>query len=134
VVGSDISMRVLARARSAHYPLERARHMPPACLKTYCLKGHGPQDGTLLVDRKLRARVSFLQLNLNEELPRLGSFDVIFLRNVMIYFNMDTKRSIVARVLSSLKPGGYFFISHSESLHGVTNDVRSIRPSLYRKS
>ena len=84
----------------------------------------GEQEGTLLVERQLRSRVSFAQVNLNTELPRLGSFDVIFLRNVMIYFNGDTKRQVVARVLSLLKPGGHFCIGHSESLNEISTAVR----------
>lgn len=133
VMGSDISTRVLARARAGHYPLERTRHIPTAYLKRHCLKGHGPQQGTLLVDRSLRSRVQFRQVNLNAPLPQLGMFDIIFLRNVMIYFNGDTKQQVVARVLSLLKSGGYFFIGHSESLHGVTDLVQAVAPSIYRK-
>jgi chemotaxis protein methyltransferase CheR len=133
VVGSDISSRVLARARAAHYPLERTKHIPPAYLKRYCLKGHGEQAGTLLVDRALRGRVRFVQVNLNTELPRLGSFDIVFLRNVMIYFNGDTKRAVVERVLAPLASGGHFFIGHSESLNEISTAVQQIAPSIYRK-
>jgi len=133
VLGSDISSRVLQRARAGHYPMERARHIPAAYLKRYCLKGNGEQEGTLLVERQLRARVSFAQVNLNTELPKLGSFDVIFLRNVMIYFNGDTKRQVVARVLSLLKPGGHFCIGHSESLNDISTAVQQVAPSIYRK-
>jgi len=133
VVGSDISTRVLQRARSAHYPLERTRHIPPAYLRRYCLKGSGPYEGTLLVERELRSRVSFAQVNLNGELPRLGNFDVIFLRNVLIYFNGDTKRQVVARVLSLLKPGGHFCIGHSETLNDISTAVRQVAPAIYRK-
>jgi chemotaxis protein methyltransferase CheR len=133
VVGTDISTRVLQRARGGHYPLERTRHIPASYLKRFCLKGMGEQDGTLLVDRKLRSRVTFSQVNLNTELPRLGTFDVIFLRNVMIYFNGDTKRQVVARVLSMLKPGGHFCIGHSESLNDISTAVQQVAPSIYRK-
>jgi len=133
VLGSDISSRVLQRARAGHYPLERTRLIPPAYLKRFCLRGHGEQEGTLLVERELRSRVTFSHVNLNAELPRLGSFDVIFLRNVMIYFNGDTKRQVVARVLSMLKPGGYFCIGHSESLNDISTAVEQIAPSIYRK-
>jgi len=133
VVGSDISTRVLRRARTGHYPMERARNIPPAYLKRYCLRGQGEQDGTLLVERRLRAKVNFAQVNLNTELPRLGAFDVVFLRNVMIYFNGDTKRQVVARVLSLLKPGGHFFIGHSESLNDITTAVDQLAPSVYCK-
>jgi chemotaxis protein methyltransferase CheR len=133
VVGSDISTRVLQRARTGHYPMERARNIPPAYLKRFCLRGMDEQEGTLLIERQLRNRVAFAQVNLNAELPRLGSFDVIFLRNVMIYFNGDTKRQVVARVLALLKPGGYFCIGHSESLNDITTAVVPVAPSIYRK-
>ncbi|MGH8808271.1 MAG: CheR family methyltransferase [Noviherbaspirillum sp.] len=121
------------RARLGHYPLERTMHIPQDYLKRFCLKGMGEQKGTLLVDRSLRARVQFLQVNLNAALPGLGSFDAIFLRNVMIYFNGDTKQEVVGRATSLLKPDGYFFIGHSESLHGISDGLRPCRPSVYRK-
>lgn len=133
VLGSDISTRVLERARTGHYALERTAHIPRHYLQRFCLKGNGAQQGTLLVDRALRSRVQFMQVNLNAALPQLGLFDVIFLRNVMIYFDADTKRRVVARVLSQLKPGGYFLIGHSESLNGITDSVRPTGPAIYRK-
>ena len=133
VIGTDISKRVLQAASTAHYPMERARHIPPAYLHRFCLKGSGPQEGTLLVDRNLRSKVQFRHANLDAPLPELGRFDVIFLRNVMIYFNDDTKRHVVARVLAQLKHGGHFFIGHSESLNGLCDDVALLAPSVYRK-
>lgn len=133
VLGSDISARVLERARAAHYPLARASQVPPAYLKRFCLKGYGAQEGTLLVQRGLRQHVHFRQVNLNAALPQLGLFDAIFLRNVMIYFNGETKREVVARVLAQLRPGGHFFIGHSESLHDISNGVQPLMPSVYRK-
>lgn len=134
VIASDISTRVLARAQRAHYLMERATHIPAAYLKRFCLKGMGKQKGTLLIERNLRAKVQFMQVNLNTALPQLGAFDVIFLRNVMIYFDSDTKRQVVARAASLLKPDGYFFIGHSESLHGINNSLRTCAPSVYRKA
>jgi chemotaxis protein methyltransferase CheR len=133
VTGTDISSRVLQRARLGHYPVERTQHIAQDYLRRFCLRGIGPQEGTMLVKRELRERVAFSQVNLNEPLPRLGTFDVVFLRNVMIYFNGDTKRHVVARVLSLLKPGGLFFIGHSESLHEVSDAVAQVRPAVYRK-
>jgi chemotaxis protein methyltransferase CheR len=133
VVGTDISTRVLQRARTGHYPLERTRNIPPAYLKRYCLRGTGEQAGTLLVERALRQRVKFAHVNLNADLPQLGGFDVVFLRNVMIYFNGDTKRRVVARVLSQLEPGGHLFIGHSESLNDISTAVEQLAPSIYRK-
>jgi chemotaxis protein methyltransferase CheR len=133
VVASDISARVLARARAGHYPMERARNVPQDYLRRFCLKGEGEQEGTLLVEKNLRNKVRFLQVNLNETLPNIGTFDVVFLRNVLIYFNAGTKRSVVARALSVLRPGGWLLIGHSESLHGVNDSVRAVAPSIYRK-
>ncbi|NRR32116.1 protein-glutamate O-methyltransferase CheR [Oxalobacteraceae bacterium] len=133
VLGTDISTRVLARARTGHYPMERASQMPPAYLKRFCLKGQDSQSGTMLIERALRARVQFQHLNLDQTLPRIGSFDVIFLRNVMIYFNLDTKRQVVARLLAQLRPGGYFLIGHSESLNDICDTLVPVAPSIYRK-
>lgn len=133
VLGTDISARVLARARLGHYPMERASHIPPHYLKRFCLKGQGQQDGTLLVERALRQRVQFQQMNLNSPLPRIGMFDVVFLRNVMIYFSNDTKCAVVARVLQHLKPGGHFMIGHSETLNNISDAVQALAPSTYRK-
>jgi chemotaxis protein methyltransferase CheR len=133
VLGTDISTRVLQRARSGHYPMERAAQTPPAYLKRYCLKGQGGEAGTLLVQRALRQRVQFQQVNLNQALPKVGSFDVIFLRNVMIYFNQETKRQVVARLLAQLRPGGHFLVGHSESLNEISDAVQPVAPSIYRK-
>jgi len=133
IIGSDISTRMLERARSGHYPLERAEDIPPELLGKYCLKGVGNQAGTFLVDRALRQRVQIMQVNLNTTLPKLGEFDVIFLRNVMIYFDQPTKQQVVQRMLPSLRSGGYFLVSHSESLNGITNALRLVSPSVYRK-
>ena len=133
IVASDISSRVLEKARSGHYAMERVHNIPQHLLARHCLKGTGSQEGTFLVERNLRSRVQFMQINLNSALPKIGEFDVIFLRNVMIYFDMDTKRQVVARMLPLLKPGGYFIVSHSESLNGITESLKLITPSTYRK-
>lgn len=133
IIGTDISTRVLEKARSGHYLIERAEKIPRKYLTKYCLKGVGPQDGTFIVERSLRERVNFLHANLKEDLKKLGKFDVIFLRNVMIYFDIQTKREVVAKMLPQLKPGGYFVVSHSESLNGITDDLKLITPSVYCK-
>ena len=133
VVASDICTRVLEKARAGHYPMDRIDGISREHLFRYCLKGVGTQENTLLVDETLRSRVNFMQVNLNQPLPRLGEFDVIFLRNVKIYFDQGTKRQIVQRMLPLLKPGGHFLISHSESLNGVIDTLRPLAPSIYRK-
>jgi len=133
VVGTDISTRVVAQARTGHFVRQRTMHIPADYLRRFCLKGIGEQEGTVLVTRELRDRINFRHANLNTTLPELGSFDVIFLRNVMIYFDQATKRKVVERVLSLLRPGGYFCIGHSESLHEISTAVRQIAPATYCK-
>ncbi|GMV56005.1 MAG: chemotaxis protein [Betaproteobacteria bacterium] len=133
IVASDISTRVLDRAQSGHYAMERAEHIPATYLRAYCLKGIGRQHDTFLVDRSLRDRIRFRQLNLNEPLPTLGEFELILLRNVMIYFDLDTKRKVVQRLTAVLKSGGHLMIGHSESLNGVCDALQSVAPAIYRK-
>ncbi|HEY6925785.1 MAG TPA: protein-glutamate O-methyltransferase CheR [Steroidobacteraceae bacterium] len=133
VLASDISVRVLAKARAGHYPMERARNIPLPYLQRFCLRGQGKQENTLLVERGLRNKVQFQQVNLNASLPPLGLFDFVFLRNVLIYFNQETKREVVGRVLRQLRPGGWLLISHTESLYDVGVDVDQIAPSIFRK-
>ncbi len=134
VLASDISLRMLARARSGHYPESRSTHTPPHYRKRYCLRGTGAQSGTLLVDRELRQRVQFQHINLNRPLPGdLGEFDVIFLRNVMIYFSVETKRAVVARLLMQLRRGGFLLVGHSETLNDISTEVVPVSPSIYRR-
>jgi chemotaxis protein methyltransferase CheR len=134
VLGTDISLRVLQDAVRGVYTMERARHLPPELMRRYCLKGTDEHAGRLMISRELRERVSFGQVNLNQALPDLGRFDFVFLRNVMIYFNDETKRQVVARVVSTLKPGGCLCVGHSESLHGLTDAVQALAPALYRRT
>jgi chemotaxis protein methyltransferase CheR len=133
VVASDLSTRVLEKARSGLYPMTRIMEIPSRYLSSYCLKGTGSQEGTLLIEHKLRERVQFIHCNLIEALPKLGEFDVIFLRNVMIYFDQETKRRVVKRLLSMLRPGGHFLVGHSETLNGVNEELRLVQPAVYWK-
>ncbi|AMK78490.1 MULTISPECIES: CheR family methyltransferase [Methylomonas] len=134
IFGSDLSTRVLEVARHGVYPLDRLDQMDKRLLEKYCLKGVRSQEGFFRVESKLRSRVKFDQVNLMSILPpSLGKFEVIFLRNVLIYFDQDTKKQVVERLITALKPGGHFIISHSESLHRVTDQLQMIKPSIYRK-
>ncbi|WP_201441940.1 CheR family methyltransferase [Pseudogulbenkiania ferrooxidans] len=132
IVASDISLPTLEQAKHGHYPIERAKNIPDELLKTYCLKGVGSQTGTFLIGQALRERVRFCQLNLAAlGANSIGQFDIIFLRNVMIYFDSDTKRSVVAKMLPHLKRDGMFIVGHSETLNGVTDELVSLRPTRY---
>jgi chemotaxis protein methyltransferase CheR len=133
IIASDISTSVLEKARSGHYAIARSNNIPKPLLAKHCLKGTGVQEGTFLIEPSLRSRVQFMQINLNAALPKIGEFDMIFLRNVMIYFDVDTKRQVVARMMPLLKPEGFFIVSHSESLNGITDNLKLVSPSIYRK-
>lgn len=133
VVGTDISTQVLDKARKAHYALERNEGIPPRYLKKYCMKGVRSQEGTFLVVPELRQATSFYHVNLTQSvMQEIGLFDVVFLRNVMIYFDMETKRKVVENLLARLRPGGYFIVGHSETLHGINTDMDLIQPTIYR--
>lgn len=132
ILGSDISTHVLDIARRGMYWLDRTRGLPQSYLKKYCLKGVRAQEGTFLIAPELRRHTRFMQVNLNTTLPEVGRFHVIFLRNVMIYFDNDTKRKVVARLVEKLHPGGHLIIGHSESLNGINDTVRPVKPTIYR--
>jgi chemotaxis protein methyltransferase CheR len=134
IVASDISTRVLAKAKTGHYSMERTSHIPPAYLSQFCLKGIGSQEGTLLIEDWLRERIQFMQVNLNTRLPNIGPFDLVLLRNVMIYFDNDTKRQVVDRIVSVLEPSGYFYVGHSENLNGISEGLKQVQPAIYRKA
>ncbi len=132
VLATDISTRVLERARQAVYSLEKASEIPTNYLKAFMLKGMGDQEGKMKADEQLRSAVRFQWMNLNaESYPVQGRFDLIFCRNVLIYFNAPSRKRAVDRLISHLSPDGFFFVGHAESLHGVTNDVKSVIPTVY---
>jgi len=132
VLGTDISTRVLERARKGLYPLERAATIPKDFLQRFCLKGQDRHEGMFLVSRAIRDRVSFQQANLCKPLPKFGPFDVVFLRNVLIYFDVPQKRLVVEAIRAQLKPGGLLIVGHSESLTGLCHGLFQLRPTVYR--
>ena len=132
VVGTDISTRVLETARAGLYPIEAAEKIPNELLRAYCLRGRDEYDGLLAIDRTLRARVTFRHANLLELPHDLGTFDAIFLRNVMIYFGAETKKGLLRRVERMLRPGGHLLVSHSESLNGLDSALTRVSASIYR--
>jgi chemotaxis protein methyltransferase CheR len=133
IIGTDLSTDMVATAQRALYPMSRAKGVSPAYLKRFCLKGHGDYEGHLLISKELRQNVRFLSVNLTQPLPDIGKFDVIFLRNVLIYFDNPGKADIVCRVLPLLKPGAYLLPGHAESLGNLGLDVRALRPAVYER-
>jgi chemotaxis protein methyltransferase CheR len=133
VMGSDISRQVLDQAQRGLYPLVRCKNIPLHYLKRYCLKGNGEYQGQFLVVGELRKNVEFVQLNLNQSGPDLGLFDLILLRNVLIYFDLKTKQRVLEHVVQRLKPGGWLLVGHSEALQEHSLPLEQIRTSIYRR-
>jgi chemotaxis protein methyltransferase CheR len=132
VIGTDLSTRVVAQARQGLYAAERCSRITLPDLKRWCLRGEGAHEGQVLMNRELRAKVRFEVGNLLESMPELGLFDVIFLRNVLIYFEGEAKSLLVQNVIRHLKPGAYLYTGHAETLRGVHHGLLRLEPSIYR--
>lgn len=133
VVGTDLSTRVVTQARQGLYVAERCSRIEQADLKRWCLRGEGTYRGQVLMNRELRAKVRFEVGNLLHPMPELGLFDVIFLRNVLIYFEGEAKSQLIANVIQRLKPGAYLYTGHAESLRGTPHaGLQQVAPSIYR--
>jgi chemotaxis protein methyltransferase CheR len=132
ILGTDLSTRVLKRARAGVWPIEKTREIPPRYLKPFMLKGVGSQEGKIKAGPEIQALVCFQRLNLNETSYAVnGPFDLVFCRNVLIYFDPPSKIRVVHRLLGQLASDGYLFLGHAESLTGLTDRTRSVGPTVY---
>ncbi|MES2307890.1 MAG: protein-glutamate O-methyltransferase CheR [Verrucomicrobiota bacterium] len=131
---TDISNRILEKAKNAVFPEERLKEVRPELLRLYFQKGFGVQEGFYRVKENLRNKVSYSRLNLLQpQYPFQKPFHVIFCRNVMIYFDRPTQQELVNHLAQYLVPGGYLMIGHSESLTGITHPLKSVKPAIYQK-
>lgn len=133
VLATDISTKALDRARQGVYPGERVESVPAEWLRRYFQRGHGRMEGQVRLKEALRERVRFDQLNLLGNYTLDRRFEVIFCRNVMIYFDRATQQELVNHLLRFLAPKGFLITGHSESLNGLELGVRCLRPSIYQK-
>lgn len=133
ILATDISTAALKTAIDGVYQKERVKNIPSALLRKYFQIGQKHWGGYYRVRKELRDIIWFRRFNLMETLPFKSFFDIIFCRNVIMYFDKKTQGDLVNRFYDSLKDGGYFFIGHSESLTGLTHQFRYIEPSVYRK-
>lgn len=132
ILATDISTRVLERARQGIWPIEKAQDIPPEHLKRFMLKGTGTQEGKMKAGAEIRSVIRFERLNLNDDsYPVTSRFDLILCRNVLIYFDPERRAGIVDRLLEQLAPAGFFFVGHAERLNGLTDKVLSILPTIY---
>lgn len=133
ILATDIDSNVLARAQQGMYAQERASSIPERYQRRSLHKGQGDNAGMLRVSDEVRSLITFRQLNLMQEWPMKGPFDVIFCRNVVIYFDKPTQRRLFNRYADLLVDGGHLFIGHSETLFKVCDRFTLIGRTIYRK-
>ena len=135
VLATDISTRVLDKARAMTWPIERAGQISPAYLKRFMLRGTRDQQNRMKAGPEIRSVVRFQQLNLQDDSYAVGdAFDMIFCRNVLIYFNATTKEHVVSRLLGRLAADGLLFLGHAESVTGMRDQPRAVIPTVYTRT
>lgn len=133
ILASDIDTEVLEQAQAGVYVCEALADVPEYRQRLHFLKGYGDCEGLVQVRPEVRRMVEFRRINLiAPDWPLPGPLDVIFCRNVLIYFDAPTQRRIVARLVRALKPEGYLFVGHSESLHSMRDLVVCAGQAVYR--
>lgn len=134
VHGTDLSSRVLEAAREATYYLRSGEAWPGDFLQRFCLKGVGPQEGRIAICPELVDKVSFSQMNLITPWPDMSPYSVVFLRNVMIYFQNDVKAKILKQMVRVVKPGGYLVVSQTESVSSLLPpEFKLVMPSIMQR-
>jgi len=131
IVATDLSRRALAVAEDGVWNAEKAAEIPTAYLRAYTLEGVGENRGKIKAAPPIRI-VRFLRLNLNDAIyPQIGRFDLIFCRNVLIYFDVESRRRVINKLLDHLAPEGYFFVGHAETLNTMCPTLRCVIPTVY---
>lgn len=130
---TDLDSNVLQTAANGIYPMERAAAISQQRLRRWFLKGKGKQNGLVRVKDELRDLITFQQLNLMESWPLKGPYDIIFCRNVVIYFSKETQRTLVGRYADLMSPHANLFLGHSESLFKVSDRFSLIGHTIYQK-
>lgn len=132
ILATDICTRVLERARAAVYPIEKAKEIPTEFLRAYMLKGRGEQKDVMKVSPELHRVVRFARVNLHaDSYPIIGSFDLIFCRNVLIYFDQRSKEKVIAGILQHMSSAGFLVVGHSEHLGSTSPLLRTVAPTIY---
>jgi chemotaxis protein methyltransferase CheR len=134
ILATDLDSDVLARGRSGQYREDRLKGMPARRRDTYFSKCKLEGEDAYRVEPALAAMITFKQLNLMHELPMKGPLDVIFCRNVVIYFDKDTQKELFARFARLQRPGDLLFLGHSESLHNVSDAYSLIGKTIFRRN
>lgn len=134
IVASDISTRALSAAMNAVYSDERVVPVPSDYKRKYLLRSKDPARSEVRIKKELRDKVEFIRLNfMDTSFPFEGKFDVIFCRNVIIYFDRETQERILGRMCSYLRSGGNLILGHSETLTGMDLPLRGLAPTVYER-
>ncbi|MEK6794806.1 MAG: protein-glutamate O-methyltransferase [Spirochaetota bacterium] len=134
ILGTDVSAHTLAKGIRGVYHGRLIDPIPPALRERYLLRGRGDKEDLVRVVPELRAHIRFKVLNFMDDVYDVpGPFDVIFFRNVLIYFEKETQKRIIDKLASLLSDIGYLFIGHSESIFGMHGSLIPVAPTVYRK-
>ena len=133
LLASDISTRALKTASAGVYPMKVMGGVPPSLLKSYFERGLGADEGKVRVRAQVRRAIEYRRVNLIEIENLNETFDVVFCRNVMIYFDKAVQQRVVSMIERHLAPGGYLFIAHSESLNGLSHELKWMAPAVYQR-
>ncbi len=133
ILATDLSTKVIEIADRGIYQEGKLRNVPSQLIRKYFQRGQGSSAGYYRVDKTVRSLITFRKFNLIDAFPFRGQFEVIFCRNVMIYFDKQMQRRVVNKFSEVVKPGGYFVVGHSESLSGIQHQLKYIAPTIYRK-
>lgn len=132
IAAADLSTRALEIARAGIWSREKAAEIPPHYLKAFMLKGFADQTGKIKAGPEISSIIQFFHLNLNQApYPLVGKFDLIFCRNVLIYFDARSREQAARRLAGFLSPDGYFLVGHAESLHALNGSFRTVIPTVY---
>ena len=133
ILASDLSSRVLERAQAATFSMEKSGDIPPPYLKRFMLRGSGGQDGKMRAGPEIRNMVTFRRFNLNDEywsVESEGPFDLVFCRNVLMYFEAGRRERVLRRIIKRLPPRGYLFLGDAEGLTGFEG-IRMVAPAVH---
>jgi len=133
VVATDLSTAMLSNAVRAVYATQRAEGIPTHLRRRYVLKSKDPHRAQVRIARPVRERVTFHWLNLLEPYSFVEPFDIVFCRNTLIYFEREVQIDVLSRIAETISNGGYLFVGHSETLHGMGLPLAHVAPTVYRR-
>ncbi|WIO73208.1 protein-glutamate O-methyltransferase CheR [Porticoccaceae bacterium LTM1] len=133
ILATDLDQNCLRSGRDGVYRIEQMDKVGQERLARWFMKGKGGRDGFVKAKKELVNLIKFERLNLMESWPGVGQFDVIFCRNVMIYFDKPTQKRLVERFADHLKPGGHLIVGHSEMIQNMSSRIRLLGKTVYEK-